>query len=127
QVLAYAMERLFERGALDVTLQPLEMKKGRPGTLLRVLSRNEDRETLAALIFAETTTLGVRMHAAERRVESRRWVEVATPHGAVRVKVSGSGAHAPEYEDCRRVAIATGVPLKQIIAEASFAYMKTSR
>jgi hypothetical protein len=103
------------------------MKKGRPGTLLRVLARTEDRDRLAAIVFAETSTLGLRMYDAERRVQSRRWVEVATPHGAVRVKVSGEGSYAPEYEDCRRLAIETGTPLKQIIAEANFAYLQNSR
>ena len=127
QVLAYAIERLLEAGALDATLQPLQMKKGRPGALLRVIAKPEDREKLAQLTFAETPTLGLRIYSAERRVQSRKWVEVDTPHGKVRIKVSGGGAFAPEYEDCRRVALASGVALKQIIAEASFAYMKVHR
>jgi uncharacterized protein (TIGR00299 family) protein len=127
QVLAYAVERLFERGALDVTLQPLEMKKGRPGTLLRAIVQPADREQMAAIIFAETSTLGLRMYAAERRVQSRSWVDVETPHGRVRMKVSGEGSYAPEYEDCRRLAIDTGVPLKKILAEANYAYLKNSK
>lgn len=126
QVLAYALERLLERGALDATLQPVEMKKGRPGVLLRVLAKPEDREELAQLIFAETSTLGLRMYPAERRVQPRHWVEVLTPHGKVRIKVSGAGGYAPEYEDCRRLARETGVALKQIMAEANFAYLKNS-
>ncbi len=92
QMLAYAMDRLLEEGALDVTLQPIAMKKGRPGTLLRVLARPEDREALAQVIFAETSTLGLRIYAAERRVQARSWVEVETPYGKVRMKVSGEGA-----------------------------------
>jgi uncharacterized protein (TIGR00299 family) protein len=123
QVLGYAMERLLESGALDVSMQPIEMKKGRPGTLLRVLAKPEDRETLSSLIFAETTTLGLRIYAAERRVQARRWVDVATPWGPVRMKVSGGGSYAPEYEDCRTVARAAGVPLKDVIAAANFAYL----
>lgn len=125
QVLAYAVERLFEAGALDVTLQPLEMKKGRPGTLLRAIAKPQDRETLAGIVFAETSTLGLRFYSAERRVQSRAWVEVETPHGKVRIKVAGGGGYAPEYEDCRRVAREAGVPLKQIIAEANFAYLNS--
>jgi pyridinium-3,5-bisthiocarboxylic acid mononucleotide nickel chelatase len=124
QILGYAMERLLEAGALDATLQPIEMKKSRPGTLLSVLCKLEDRDRMAQIIFAETSTLGLRMSSAERRVQSRRWVDVATPHGSVRMKVSGEGAYAPEYEDCRRLAIETGAPLKQIIAEANFEYLK---
>ena len=127
QILGYAMEKLLDAGALDVTLQPVEMKKSRPGTLLRVLARPEDRERLTEIIFAETSTLGLRMYPAERRVQSRHWVDVATLHGSVRMKVSGDGAYAPEYEDCRRLALASGTPLKQIIAEANFEYLKNSR
>jgi pyridinium-3,5-bisthiocarboxylic acid mononucleotide nickel chelatase len=127
QILGFAMERLLDAGALDVTLQPVEMKKSRPGTLLRALAKPEDRERLAQIVFAETSTLGLRMYAAERRVQSRQWVEVKTRHGVVRMKVSGEGAYAPEYEDCRRLALETGTPLKQIIAEANFEYLKNTR
>ncbi len=127
QILAYAMDRLLENGALDVTLQPIEMKKGRPGTLLRVLARPQDREALVAIIFAETSTLGLRTYAAERRVQARHFVEVETPQGKIRMKISGEGAYAPEYEDCRRLALASGTPLKHVIAEANYAYLKNSR
>jgi uncharacterized protein (DUF111 family) len=127
EVLGYAMERLLDAGALDVTLSPIFMKKNRPGTLVRVIARPEDQERLAALLFAETTTLGLRIYPAERRVQARRTVEVQTPHGMVRVKVSEEGNFAPEYEDCRRLALAAGVPLKQILAAANYAYMAQSR
>ena len=127
QVLAYAMERLFEAGALDVTLQPVEMKKGRPGALLRVLTEAAQREALAELIFAETSTLGLRIYTAERRVQARRWEEVETPYGKIRVKIGSSGQYAPEYEDCRRAALASRAPLKDVIAEAGFAYLKLTR
>lgn len=124
EVLGYAMERLLEAGALDVTLTPVMMKKNRPGTLLRAIARPEQQEELASLIFAETSTLGLRVYPAERRVQARRTVEVETPHGKVRVKVAQDGNYAPEYEDCRELARASGVPLKQILAEANFAYLK---
>ena len=127
EILGYAMERLLEAGALDVTLTPLLMKKSRPGTLLRVIARPEEREALVGLLFAETSTLGLRVYSAERRVQARRTVEVVTPHGTVRMKVSGEGHYAPEFEDCRRLARESGVPLKQIFAEANFAYLKNSR
>lgn len=123
QVLGYAMERLLGAGALDVALQPVYMKKNRPGTLVSVVAKPEDQERLSALILTETSTLGLRIHHAERRVEGRSIVEVETPHGRVRVKVSGSGGFAPEYEDCRALASRTGLPLKHIIAEAGRAYM----
>jgi len=127
QVLAYATERLLEAGALDVTLQPIVMKKGRPGHLLRVIAKPEDREPLAQIVFRETSTLGLRIYSAERRVQARSWMEVSTPYGKVRVKIAGEGAYAPEYEDCRKLALASGVALKRVIAEANFAYLNLSR
>ncbi len=127
QVLGYALERLMDCGALDATLEAVQMKKGRPGSLLRVIAKPEDRDQLTAVIFRETSTFGVRMYAAERRVQARDWVPVDTPHGTVRVKVSADGAWAPEYEDCRRVALETGAPLKQVLAEAGFAYQQKIR
>jgi len=123
QVLAYAMEKLLEFGALDVSLQPILMKKGRAGHLLRVIARPEDREALAQIVFSETSTFGLRIYAAERRVQARSWKEVNTQYGKVRVKVSSEGYYAPEYEDCRKLALASGVALKHIIAEANFAYL----
>ena len=126
EVLGYALERLLAEGALDVTLSAVLMKKSRPGTLLRVIARPEDRERLAGIVLAETSTLVIRFYAAERRVEERRIVEVETPHGRVRVKSAGSGSFAPEYEDCRRIAQEKGVPLRQVMAAASHAFLKSS-
>ena len=127
EVLGYAMERLLSAGALDVSLEPIFMKKNRPGTLLRVIARPEDREALAAMVLSETSTLGLRIHSAERRVQAREFVEVATPHGPVRMKVSGRDSYAPEYEDCRKLAMATGVPLRQIVAAANHEYLKNRK
>jgi uncharacterized protein (TIGR00299 family) protein len=124
EVLGYAMERLLEAGALDATLEPLLMKKNRPGSLLRVIATPESREALAALVLAETSTLGVRIYEAERRVQERRIEEVDTPHGRVRVKVAANGSFAPEYDDCRRLALAAGVPIKQVFAAASHAFLQ---
>ena len=123
QVLAYATEKLLEFGALDVTVQPIVMKKGRPGHLLRVIATPESREALAQIVFSETSTLGLRIYTAERRVQARCWKEVETQYGKVRIKVSSEGYYAPEYEDCRKLAMASGVALKHIIAEANFAYL----
>lgn len=124
QVLGYAMDRLMEAGALDVSIESLLMKKNRQGSLLRVIASPETQESLAAIIFRETSTLGLRLYKAERRVQGRSFVEVETPHGRVNVKVSSDGAFAPEYEDCRKLAETRGVPLKQVIADANFAYLK---
>jgi len=127
ETLGYAMERLLAVGALDVTLTPVYMKKNRPGALLSVIARPDDRDRLAAVIFAETSTLGLRIQMAERRVEARNTAEVETRFGKVRVKISASGAFAPEYEDCRKLALETGAPLKDIMAEAGLAYLRNSR
>lgn len=127
QLLGYAMERLLEAGALDVSFQPLFMKKNRPGTLLSVIAAPEHKTELAGILFAETSTLGIRTYTAERLVQARTVVEVATPHGTVRVKTAANGAFGPEYEDCRRLARERGVPLKQVLADASAAYLNNSR
>ncbi|HMC60791.1 MAG TPA: nickel pincer cofactor biosynthesis protein LarC [Candidatus Solibacter sp.] len=127
QVLAYATQRLLEFGAIDVTLQPILMKKGRAGHMLRVIAKPEHREAIAQLIFAETSTLGLRIYSAERRVQARSFAEVNTPYGKVRIKVTGEGSYAPEYEDCRKLAEKSGIALKHIIAEANYAYLNQSR
>ena len=117
EVLGYALERLLLEGALDATYTPLQMKKNRPASLLRVIAKPQDQERLAEIVFAETSTVGLRMYTAERRVRERKMVEVDLGYGKVSIKVTESGA-APEYEDCRALAIATGKPLRQVIADA---------
>ncbi len=123
ELLGHAMGRLLAAGALDVTLSAVQMKKNRPGALLSVIARLEDQETLAALMFAETTTFGLRLYQAERRVQARRIIEVETGYGKVRVKVT-DGGFAPEFEDCKKLAEATGKPLKQVLVDANLAYWK---
>jgi uncharacterized protein (DUF111 family) len=78
-------------------------------------------------MFAETSTLGLRIYSAERRVKERHTLEVETSHGKVRIKIAEDGSYAPEYEDCRKLARESGVPLKQILAEANLAYQKNIR
>lgn len=127
EVIGYAMERLLEAGALDVTLAPVTMKKNRAATQLTVLARPEHAEQLIGIVFAETSTFGLRTYAADRRVQHRVFVEVETGYGKVRIKTAGEGAFAPEYEDCRKLAAATGKPLKQVMSDANLAYLKESR
>ncbi|MBL8177329.1 MAG: nickel pincer cofactor biosynthesis protein LarC [Bryobacterales bacterium] len=127
QVLGYAMDRLLAAGALDVTIEPLLMKKNRQGSLLRVIATPQTQEQLAEIVFLETSTLGLRIYKAERRVQAREIVAVDTPHGRIRMKVSGGGGFAPEYDDCRKLAEATGTPLRQILADANLAYQKITR
>lgn len=121
ELLGHAMERLLEAGALDVTLEPVYMKKQRPGVRISVLAAPEDQEKMAALLLEETTTIGVRFWQAERRVQPRTFVEVDTPYGRVRMKVTPAGS-APEFEDCRRLAAACGKPAREIYAAAIAAY-----
>jgi uncharacterized protein (TIGR00299 family) protein len=127
QVLGYAMERLLEAGALDVTLTSVLMKKNRQGALLRVIARCEDQDRLSSILLAETPTLGVRFYTADRRVKERRFEEVAVFGQSVKIKVAEDGTFAPEYEDCRRLAAETGRPLRDVIAEANFAFLKNRR
>lgn len=125
QVLAYASTLALERGALDVMSTPVVMKKGRLGTHLTLLCRESDAAAMQRLLFAETTTLGIRMRQEQRVVLHRRSSTVDTPLGAVRVKtglLAGQPVSAqPEYEDCRALAEAQGTPLKQVLQAAATA------
>jgi pyridinium-3,5-bisthiocarboxylic acid mononucleotide nickel chelatase len=127
QVFGYVMDRLLEEGVLDAFGMPVQMKKNRPGTLLTVLCKPEDASKLTQLIFTETTTLGVRRRAEVRQVLERRWENVRTPWGEVRMKIASMNGtvtnYAPEYEDCRRIAAEHHVPLKTVIQEAARAYL----
>jgi len=126
QVFGYVKDRLLEEGALETFGMPVQMKKNRPGTLLTVLCKPEDAGKLAQLIFTETTTLGVRRRDEMRQTLARRWENVATQWGEVRIKIASMNGtvtnYAPEYEDCRRIAAEHHVPLKQVMQEASRAY-----
>jgi pyridinium-3,5-bisthiocarboxylic acid mononucleotide nickel chelatase len=124
QVLGYAMERLLEAGALDVTLTPVLMKKNRPASMISVLAAPELTEQLASILFAETSTLGLRIIQAERRVLARSSAEVETSYGKIRIKYTDDGTFAPEYDDCRKAAAAKGIALRTVIAEANQAFRK---
>jgi uncharacterized protein (TIGR00299 family) protein len=126
QVFGYVLEKLLAEGALDAFGAPVQMKKNRPGTLLTVLCRPEDAAKLIHLLFAETTTLGVRRREEQRQVLTRRWEPVSTPWGDVRMKIGSLNGtvtnYAPEYEDCRKIAEEKHVPLKSVMLEAMQAY-----
>jgi uncharacterized protein (TIGR00299 family) protein len=122
QIYGYFSEKAFTAGALDVYTTPVQMKKNRPGTLLTVLCKPQDAVALTSLIFAETTTFGVRSYPAQRRILPREHVSVSTSFGEVRVKLSRVNGRilqvTPEYEDCRRLAEEHNVPLQRVIREA---------
>jgi pyridinium-3,5-bisthiocarboxylic acid mononucleotide nickel chelatase len=128
QVFGYVMDRLFAEGALDVFLTPVQMKKGRPGMVLTVLTRPEQASQMTKIVFAETTTLGVRMREERRQVLQRRSTSVQTQWGEVRMKIANMNGtitnYAPEYEDCRRIAEEKGVPLKSVMQEAIRVYLQ---
>ena len=126
QLFGVVMERLYEAGALEVCYVPVQMKKNRPGTRLTVLGRPADREALAAIVFRETTTLGVRHSEVGRETLTRSWVTVTTAYGPVRVKQArhhGRLVNAvPEFEDCAALARQHGVAVKAVQARALQAY-----
>ena len=130
EVYDFLMERLFEEGALDVSLTPLQMKKNRPGILLRVICHDEKRPRVVDTILEESTTLGVRFYEAERLKVHRRLEEVDTMFGKVGVKIFQDSDNvmnvSPEYEDCKRIARERKVPLRKIYEEVltSFIYGK---
>ena len=115
----YLMERLFEEGALDVSLQSLQMKKNRPGFLVRVLARPSDRDALARIVFAESTAIGVRVSEWDRLVLERTKKRLKTPLGSVSVKLirspEGDVDCSPEYDDCKRLARKHGLPLREVV------------
>lgn len=127
QLLGGLIERMLELGALDAWVAPITMKKSRPGHLFGVLAPEGLREALIAALLQESTTLGVRHHPVQRFILERRFEEVDTEYGRVRIKLGVFGAGEiinanPEYEDCRRLAAQKGVPVKQVWAAAFTAY-----
>ncbi len=131
QVFGYVMDRLLEAGALDVFGTPVQMKKNRPGTLLTVLAKPDSTDALTQIIFAETTTLGVRRRQENRHVLARKWQTVPTRFGEVRIKIASLNgtvaSYAPEYEDCRRIATEHRVPLKLVMQEAVQKYLQSEK
>ncbi len=117
-VVGYAQERLFELGALDVWYSPIQMKKNRPGVVLSALVPAELEEAACELVLRETPTLGVRTRPVERYAAERRNVALESSLGMVSVKVKYVGGKAigaaPEYEDCRRIAVETDIPLQEV-------------
>jgi pyridinium-3,5-bisthiocarboxylic acid mononucleotide nickel chelatase len=131
QIYGYFAEKALAAGALDVFSTPAHMKKNRPGLLVTILSEPENASSLIDLVFRETTTIGVRTYDVRRKTLDRELVPVETRFGAVRMKVSrmnGSLLTAtPEYDDCQVIAAERGVPLKEVIAAASFEFQKQTQ
>ncbi|MCS6977276.1 MAG: nickel pincer cofactor biosynthesis protein LarC [Gemmatales bacterium] len=128
EIVGYCMERLFAAGALDVFTQPILMKKNRPGILLTVLAPEVLVPVVEEILFAETTTFGIRRYAVERRKLQRKPHTVQTPFGPVQGKLGWLEGRpptfAPEYEDCARIARERQVPLRQVYEAATLAFRR---
>lgn len=131
QTLAHACQRLLEAGALDAFMTPILMKKGRPGQLLTAVCRPEDVATLEAIVFSETTTLGIRRQTCLRHKLSRVHETVNTRFGPIQIKLGRRGEAVlrawPEYADCAAAARDRGVTLRQVQDAALQAWMERDR
>lgn len=118
QIYEVVMERLFAAGALDVYMTPIQMKKNRPATLLSVVCAPGDVETMATILFEETSTIGLRIDSRKRMCLPREIVSVSTRYGSVRLKIARRNEEAinvqPEYDDCKAAAAEHGVPVKAV-------------
>lgn len=129
QVFGHLMEKLLIAGALDVFYTPVQMKKNRPGVLMTLLCKPEDRLQLSDLIFNETTTLGVRYREEKREILRREFVTVETEFGSIQMKIARAENgrlvnYAPEFDDCRAAAERHQVPIRQVQQAALQAYGK---
>jgi uncharacterized protein (TIGR00299 family) protein len=127
QLYGLVMERLYATGALEVFYSPVYMKKQRPATLMTVVTVPGRSEAMKAILFSETTTIGLRYQEVERECLEREMVLVETPLGPVRFKLARRGGQivnsAPEFDDCVRIAAEKKVPVKQVLAQAAQAYL----
>lgn len=118
----HVMDKLFRKGALDVFLTPIQMKRNRPAIMLSVIVGEKDVDEVLEVIFEETTTLGVRVQEVRRKKLTRESIVVDTRYGPIAVKVAKLGSVvkniSPEYEECRRIAEKCRIPLKEVYEEA---------
>jgi hypothetical protein len=126
------MEKLLRAGAADATLEPIQMKKGRPGIRLRCVSPWDFKDRLMDMILAETTTFGVRYWPVERKMLTREFVKGKVKHGSMTFKIGRDAKGRivkamPEFEDVKRLARKTRRPLPEVYAEALAASLKLKR
>jgi hypothetical protein len=132
QLYGYLVDRALATGALEIFSTPVQMKKNRPGQLITILCDPSVADSLCEILFRETTTIGIRSYETRRRTLPRETVTVQTRfNGDVRMKISrldGEVVNAqPEFEDCRKLAEAAGVPLRTVIADALHAYQHLAK
>jgi uncharacterized protein (TIGR00299 family) protein len=129
ELVGHAVDRMWEAGALDVSLTPIQMKKGRPGVAVSVQARPSDADRLEAILLVETPTLGVRRMAVMRTVLTREPHQVQTKWGTIAGKIAhlpdGTQRFAPEYDACRQIALNARIPLADVIAAAQSAFSAT--
>ncbi|MFW6278656.1 MAG: nickel insertion protein [Bacillota bacterium] len=118
EIYSFLFGELFAAGALDVFLTNIIMKKNRPGIKLNVLAKNEDLEVLENIIFRETTTLGIRKYQVARKALKRKFFDIQTEWGPVKIKAAYKDgelvSYNPEYEDCKTIAEKFELPLKKV-------------
>jgi pyridinium-3,5-bisthiocarboxylic acid mononucleotide nickel chelatase len=131
QVFGHVMERALELGALDCYFTPIQMKKNRPGVLLSVLCNATEKETLTQMLFAETTTLGIRSYEVERRALERQVIKVETQYGAIDVKVARMNGHVvnemPEFDQVKSAAVRSDVPFSTVERAVRLALANTPK
>jgi len=128
QLYGYFIDQALAAGALDVTCNPIQMKKNRPGIEVNIVCEPERADVLAKLLFEQTTTIGLRIYEARRKILEREAIEVETTYGKVKMKIAKQEGKvvnvAPEYEDCQKLASEKSAPLKEVMLAAQVAYTK---
>ncbi|MFZ5966911.1 MAG: nickel pincer cofactor biosynthesis protein LarC [Bacillota bacterium] len=128
EIYGYIMEKAFEKGALDVFYTPIVMKKNRPAVKLSVLCEEQCADALEKMLFRETTTFGIRKYQVDRSTLERKIIKIKTKYGVVSIKlglIDGKiGKYAPEYEDCKEVALGFGIPLQKVYEDVMMAVKK---
>lgn len=122
QIFGFVMELLFKAGCVDVALQPIQMKKNRPGVLLKVLCPSKKKDKAIEIILRETTTLGVRYFPVKRKILTRQLKTITTHFGKIPVKVASDKSleikkFIPEYDACLKIARAKKIPLREVFQE----------
>lgn len=126
EIYPFVMESLFNAGALDVCLVPVQMKKNRPGIQIQILSEVEKAKHMREILFKETSTLGIKQQLIDRYSLPRRIDKVSTRFGLIRIKIAGEGTKnqkiSPEFEDCQKAARENEIPIQQVFQEAIKVY-----
>ncbi len=129
QLFGPLMDRLADAGSLDVFYAAVQMKKNRPGTLVTVIAPPANREAITAVLFTHTTTIGVRYQEMRRDTLERKVVAIDTPLGSLRMKLASRDGRvlnaAPEFDDCARLAAEHGLPIKEVQAMATRAWLES--